>query len=102
MNLPTYTKKPISYRDQAELLKSRGMGDDIDYIEEKLRTVNYYRLSTYWFGAWKINEDGTHKDEFKEGTKFSTVWDRYTFDRRLRLCIMMQSRELRLILKLLL
>lgn len=47
MNLPTYTKKPISYRDQAELLKSRGMGDDIDYIEEKLRTVNYYRLSTY-------------------------------------------------------
>lgn len=88
MNLPTYTKKPISYRDQAELLKSRGMGDDIDYIEEKLRTVNYYRLSAYWFGAWKINEDGTHKDEFKEGTKFSTVWDRYTFDRRLRLCIM--------------
>ena len=60
MNLPTYTKKPISYRDQAELLKSRGMGDDIDYIEEKLRTVNYYRLSAYWFGAWKINEDGTH------------------------------------------
>ena len=57
------------------------MGDDIDYIEEKLRTVNYYRLSAYWFGAWKINEDGTHKDEFKECTKFSTVWDRYTFDR---------------------
>ena len=88
MKLPAYTKKPISYREQAALLISRGMSGDVDFIEGKLRTVNYYRLSAYWFGAWGINEDGTHKDIFKAGTNFETVWERYTFDRRLRLCIM--------------
>lgn len=88
MKLPAYTKKPISYGEQAALLISRGMSGDVDFIEEKLRTVNYYRLSAYWFGAWEINEDGTHKDIFKAGTNFETVWERYTFDRRLRLCIM--------------
>ena len=88
MKLPAYTKIPISYKDQAKLLISRGMSGDVDYIEGKLRTVNYYRLSAYWFSAWEINEDGTHKDIFKSGTNFKTVWERYAFDRRLRLCIM--------------
>ncbi len=92
MNLPPskppYNKKPISYKEQALLLKERGMDGNVDFIEEKLKTVNYYRLSAYWFGAWEINDDGTHKDVFKKGSNFETVWDRYTFDRRLRLCIM--------------
>ena len=88
MPLQPYNKVPISFRDQALLLSKRGMSGDIDFIEEKLKSVNYYRLSAYWFGAWQINQDGTHKDIFKDGSSFDIVWDRYTFDRRLRLCIM--------------
>lgn len=87
MPLP-YNKVPISFKDQAILLQKRGMLGDLDFIEEKLKSVNYYRLSAYWFGAWQINSDGTHKDVFKDGSDFNIVWDRYTFDRRLRLSIM--------------
>jgi abortive infection bacteriophage resistance protein len=48
----------------------------------RLAVVNYYRLSGYWFPF--RNTD----DSFKPGTAFDDVWQRYAFDRHLRLLVM--------------
>src|SRR5207237_4434280 len=48
----------------------------------RLSSVNYYRLSGYWHPF--RNPDHT----FKENTRFDTVWQRYVFDRQLRLLVM--------------
>lgn len=77
-----YTKPPLSYVPQADQLLRRGMIADRDYLVERLRAVNYYRLSAYWH-PFK-NPDNT----FHAGTDFEIIWKRYTFDRQLRLMVM--------------
>lgn len=77
-----YEKPPLIFADQAKLLISRGMvGSETD-IERHLSSVNYYRLSGYWYHRL----DGS--DVFKPGTTFRGAWDRYVFDRKLKLLVM--------------
>lgn len=75
--------KPARTLDgQIEHLRQRGMGGDLTELKRRLRVVNYYRLSAYWF---------TFRDSdrrFHPGTTFETIWERYTFDRQLRLLVM--------------
>ncbi len=78
-----YTKPPLAYGDQADLLLSRGMAGDRDLMIERLAVVNYYRLSGYWYPFRDLPNDA-----FKAGTTFDDVWMRYAFDRRLRLVVM--------------
>ncbi len=77
-----YTKPALTLEEQADLLLNRGMAGDRNIMIARLRTVGYYRLSGYWFPFRKTDES------FKEGTSFETVWNRYAFDRRLRLLVM--------------
>lgn len=77
-----FTKLPLSLEKQADLLISRGMTGQRDLMIDRLRVVNYYRLSGYWFPCQ--NSD----DSFRPGTSFEMVWDHYVFDRRLRLIVM--------------
>ncbi|MBN2643273.1 MAG: Abi family protein [Victivallales bacterium] len=78
-----YGKPPLSCEDQASLIISRGMiVDDRDRLISILRSVNYYRLSAYWY-PFRIDDDS-----FKKGTNFFEIWRRYTFDRQLRLLVM--------------
>jgi abortive infection bacteriophage resistance protein len=51
-------------------------------MARRLRVVSYYRLSGYWFPFRRPD------DSFAPGTHFDVVWDRYVFDRRLRLLVM--------------
>ncbi len=67
---------------QADLMISRGIVGDRELIETRLSSVNYYRLSGYLYPF--RNPD----DTFKAGTTFEMVWQRYAFDRRLRLLVM--------------
>ena len=67
---------------QADLIISRGLVGDRELIETRLSSVNYYRLSGYLYPF--RNPD----DTFKAGTTFEMVWQRYAFDRRLRLLVM--------------
>jgi abortive infection bacteriophage resistance protein len=76
-----YTKPPLSFEDQAELLLSRGIVGDRSLMIERLSVVNYYRLSGYWFPFRQ--PDNT----FKKDTSFDVIWKRYVFDRRLRLLV---------------
>jgi len=77
-----YTKHPLTYKDQADLLISRDLIADRDLLISYLSTVNYYRFSGYLHPY--LNKD----DSFRSGTTLDMVWRHYIFDRRLRLLVM--------------
>jgi abortive infection bacteriophage resistance protein len=77
-----YTKPLLTFEEQADLLIERGMTADRSTLVNRLRVVNYYRLSAYWHVF--RNPD----DFFRPGTDFESVWMRYVFDRRMRIGVM--------------
>lgn len=80
-----YQKPPRTFADQADQLLERGLSADRDTLISRLRAVNYYRLSAYWFTF----RDASAPDErLLPGTTLETVWRRYVFDRHLRLLTM--------------
>lgn len=81
-----YKKPFLSYEEQADLLLKRKLIADKDLLIERLKAVNYYRLSGYLYPFRQSN------DEFKPGTTLETVWNRYRFDRQLR-CVIMDPIE---------
>lgn len=78
-----YLKPPLTLEQQADLLIARGMAGDRTAMMDRLAVVNYYRLSGYWHPFRLENED-----QFRPNTTFAVVWERYTFDRQLRLLVM--------------
>lgn len=78
-----YTKPPKTFEGQADLIILRGLIADRDLLISRLSEVNYYRLSGYWYPFRKQGSD-----HIQPGTTFETVWDRYVFDRQLRLLTM--------------
>ena len=90
-----YTKPHLSYGDQVTLLKERGLEiADEEACIDMLRTVGYYRLSSYWYPLreWKpMNERTTRwnfrHDHFLSGRSFDQVVGLYEFDASLRLLV---------------
>lgn len=78
-----YTKPPLTYEQQADQLIARGLIADRDQLIAALQSVNYYRLSGYWFPFREYPNEN-----FRAGTRFDMIWRRYAFDRRLRLLVM--------------
>lgn len=78
-----YAKTAMTFDQQADLLISRRMLGDRAKMIDRLSSVNYYRLSGYWY-PFKLA--GTNN--FAPGTSFEMIWDRYVFDRQLRLLVM--------------
>ena len=58
------------------------MQADRTLLLERLRSTGYYRLCAYWYPFKQPDET------FAPGTAFDMVWDRYVFDRQLRLAVM--------------
>jgi abortive infection bacteriophage resistance protein len=77
-----FTKPALTLDQQVALLISRGMDGDPKRMRRRLAAVNYYRLSAYWFTFRAEN------GQFHPGTNFETVWERYAFDRELRLLVL--------------
>lgn len=77
-----YNKPPTTWEEQAEILLNRGLIADKALLIQRLKAVNYYRLSAYLFPYRK--NDNT----FKKGTTIELIWKTYTFDRRLRLIVL--------------
>lgn len=82
----------LSYDDQLERLKSRGLvvGDEALAVEH-LHRVGYYRLQSYLHPLRKsetVEIDGRPRqrilEEFRDGTEFQHAVDLYVFDKRLR------------------
>jgi len=77
-------KPYLTYAEQVALLCSRGMSiTDEDRAIATLRTVNYYRLSGYWYPFRQIT-NGARADQFYPGTDFDDVVSLYRFDEHLR------------------
>ncbi len=84
-----YKKSPLTFAQQLQQLKNRGLIiDDDSRTLSHLRTIGYYRLSAYWHPLRKKTRDGTITDDFEEGSQFDEVISLYEFDRRLRLLVM--------------
>ncbi|MFO0815930.1 MAG: Abi family protein [Gemmatales bacterium] len=84
-----YDKKPTTYEEQVKLLQERGLGGDPATIQSRLESVNYYRLSGYWYPFRKPDPLDSRKklDTFHDGASIDKVWYRYVFDRRLKLLL---------------
>ncbi|MGN0847986.1 MAG: Abi family protein [Kiritimatiellia bacterium] len=78
-----YTKQARTYEEQADLLISRKMLGDRSSIINRLSAVNYYRLAGYWHPF----QDQT-TGNFQSETTFDMIWNRYVFDRQLRLLVL--------------
>ena len=77
-----------TYQEQIDLLVARGMViGDYDEAFHALQTINYYRLSGYWY-PFRIDKNGERLREFIAGTKLEDVLALYQFDARLRTAVM--------------
>ncbi|VTX78625.1 Abi-like protein [Actinomyces naeslundii] len=79
-----------TYEEQVDLLIGRGMCvADRERAIEKLRRVNYYRLSGYWYPFRMRKPDGDGRsDRFLPGSAFDDVVALYDFDARLRVAVL--------------
>ena len=79
------SKPAITYQQQLDLLKSRGLSvPDEPFALHILEHHNYYRLSAYRFS---FTVPG-NSDQFRPGITFTRLWDLYHFDRSLRQLVM--------------
>ena len=77
-----YDKAPISYENQLDILKERGLiVKDTSKALSYLKEINYYRLSAYFLPYQET------KDKFNKGIDFHQIISTYTFDRELRLLV---------------
>jgi len=82
-----YTKPPLTYDEQVDLLKSRGLLiPDEDRAVRLLSNISYYRLSAYMLPCKEI-KDGCYMDQFIVGKTWDDVYNLYLFDRKLRLLV---------------
>ena len=77
----SYNKPALSYADQLQQLKSRGLNiaDESEFLH-LLELKSYYRLSGYWYPLLADKQ----KHLFKAGASFDTAYRIYQFDRELR------------------
>lgn len=92
--LPPYNRPFLSFADQVQLLKGRGLAITDDWRAERhLQRIGYYRLKDYWFPfretQTSINPAGVAStavlETFRPGTRFEDAVALYVFDKRLRL-----------------
>jgi abortive infection bacteriophage resistance protein len=85
MTIKIYTKSPLSIQQQIKQLEVRGLvfknkKQAFHYLE----FISYYRFCGY---ALEFEENSGLLNQYKPGTTFEQVLDRYTFDRKLRLLV---------------
>lgn len=85
-----YTKPFLTFEQQADQLLARGLKGDRTTLIDHLKSVSYFRLSGYWIPFRKPDPTDRRKrlDEFYPDASIEVVWERYVFDRRLRLVVM--------------
>ena len=91
MSTIPYTKQLISFEEQVDLLKDRGMSvENEDKAVHVLQNVSYYRLSGYWYPLLEDKENHV----FKPGATFDTVFAIYKFDSKLRKLIITELEKI--------
>jgi abortive infection bacteriophage resistance protein len=91
MDKVLYSKPALSYADQINQLKQRGL---IIENEPKaihlLEVISYYRLSGYWYPMLADKENHV----FKPYSTFETAFNIYKFDRELRLLVLQELEKI--------
>lgn len=76
-----YTKPAITYQQQLQQLKDRGLAiGDEDKALHLLENISYYRLSGYWYPF--LADKANH--QFKNGATLEAAFKLYCFDKELR------------------
>ncbi len=80
-----YTKQALSYAEQIDQLKIRGLvvGNELKALH-LLEVISYYRLSGYWYPMLVDKQNHI----FKPNSSFETAFNIYKFDRKLRIFIL--------------
>lgn len=82
--MKSYSKPALTLDEQVEQLRSRGMQiRDEAKARHYLGYINYYRLGAYWL-PFELDHES---HQFRQGTEFDEVLNRYVFDRELRLLL---------------
>jgi abortive infection bacteriophage resistance protein len=86
-----YSKSALSYADQLQQLKDRGLiiGDESKALH-LLEAISYYRLSGYWYPL--LADKQNHR--FKSDSTFETAFSIYKFDRELRLLVLRELEKI--------
>jgi abortive infection bacteriophage resistance protein len=88
MKLRRYNKPALSYSEQVEQLRFRGLKiSNRERSKHLLENLSYYRLSGYWYPL--LEDKPNHI--FKKDAQFQRAFDLYLFDRELRALV---AREL--------
>lgn len=91
MNKVPYNKTVLSYADQLQLLKNRGLTiEDESKALHLLEVISYYRLSGYWYPL--LADKQNHR--FKPKATFDIAFDIYKFDRELRLLVLREIEKI--------
>jgi abortive infection bacteriophage resistance protein len=79
-------KHPRTYKEQVDILKSRGLIiNDENKVYNFLKQNNYYRFAGY-FRFFQVDANNK-KDDFKETSTFDEILQIYTLDKQLRLLL---------------
>jgi abortive infection bacteriophage resistance protein len=83
-----YNKNPLTFKEQIDILKSRGMiFDDKNSAIIDLQKIGYYRLSAYWY-PFRVNKNNQILDNFQPNINWNKIIQIYEFDRKLRLLVL--------------
>lgn len=81
--MKVYSKEPLTYKEQLDLLISRKLQvDNVDKALHLLENLSYYRLSGYFYPQLK---EPKNEHIFKENSSFESAFNMYKFDRELRI-----------------
>lgn len=92
--MPAYEKDHLTFKQQIELLESRGLEvRDHEAAERALSVVGYYRISAYTHPFRvplrpSVKGHDQRLSQFLTGSDFDTVLALWEFDRRLRLVLL--------------
>lgn len=88
MKLP-YNKPHLTFEDQLNQLIKRGIYvSNTTTAISKLSSINYYRLSAYWYPFRQRDMAGKVTDNFIPNTTLNSCFELYEFDRKLRLLVL--------------
>jgi len=86
-----YKKPFLTYKEQLQLLKNRGLiVEDDNRALHLLEKISYYRLSGYWYPLLEDKESHV----FKKGTTFDHAFKIYCFDKELRRLILCELEKI--------
>lgn len=96
MSKVPFNKPPLTYSQQLQQLKDRGLTiNNEQKALHLLESVSYYRLSGYWYPLLQDKQNHI----FKQGAEFETAFKLYCFDRELRKLVLAELEKIEIAIR---